>query len=89
MVIRVAEDKKFSKQIVGKTVVSKSGKKFGLVGDLVFEIRTGELIYVVLKDPTSFASSLELEVKDGNTLIPFSSVLAVGDFVVVAEEDIV
>ena len=33
---------------------------------------------------------LELEKnKDGTLLIPFSSVIAVGDFVVVAEEDIV
>ena len=33
-----------SGELLGKTVVSKSGKKFGLLGDLVFESRTGELI---------------------------------------------
>ncbi len=84
------DDKKYSKQLVGKTVVSKSGKKFGLVGDLIFEVRTGELIYLVLKMPTSFAQGLDLEKsKDGDMLIPFSSVIATGDFVVVAEEDII
>ena len=86
----MAEEKKYSKQIIGKTVVSKSGKKFGLVGDLVFEIRTGELIYLVLRDSTPYANQLELEkAKGGDFLIPFSSVIAIGDFVVVAEEDIV
>ena len=86
----MADDKNFSKTLTGKTVVSKSGKKFGVVGDLVFEIRTGELIYLVLKLPTQHASTLDLEKgKNGELLIPFSSIIAVGDFVVVAEEDMV
>ncbi|MBU4492836.1 MAG: PRC-barrel domain-containing protein, partial [Nanoarchaeota archaeon] len=38
------EDKKFSKQLIGKTVVSKTGKRFGEVGDIIFETRSGELI---------------------------------------------
>lgn len=85
-----SKDKIFSKKLIGKTVVSKSGKKFGEVGDLVFEARTGELIYVILSKPTSFASSFELE-KDnsGDFQIPFNAVIAVGDFLVIAEEDIV
>ncbi len=86
----VGEEKKYAKQFVGKTVVSKSGKKFGLVGDLVFEVRTGELIYLVLKMPSPHALSLDLEkAKDGDLLIPFSSVMSTADFVVIAEEDIV
>ncbi len=78
-----------SKNILGRTVVSKSGKKFGEVGDLTFEAKTGELIYIILKNPTPYADSFELE-KDqyGKIKIPFSSVVAVGDYVVVAEEDI-
>jgi len=86
----MAEEKKYSKNLLGKTVVSKSGKKFGIVGDLIFEIRTGELIYLVLKTPTGYALNLDLEkTKDGDLMIPFSSVIASGDFVVVAEEDMV
>ncbi len=84
------EDKKYSKQLLGKTVVSKTGKRFGEVSDIEFETRTGELIQILLKSPTSYCEGLELEKnKDGTLLIPFSSVIAVGDFVVVAEEDIV
>jgi len=84
------EDKKFSKQLIGKTVVSKTGKRFGEVGDIIFETRSGELIHMVLKNPTSYTQKLELEKdKEGNILIPFSAVIAVGDFMVIAEEDII
>ncbi len=84
------EDKKFSKQLIGKTVVSKTGKRFGEVGDIIFETRSGELIHIVLKSPTAYTEKLELEKdKENNILIPYSAVIAVGDFLVVAEEDII
>ncbi len=84
------EEKKYSKQIMGKTVVTKSGKRFGEVGNMTFETRTGELIQIILKNPTSYTEGLDLEKnEDGQMMIPFSAVIAVGDFVVVAEEDIV
>jgi sporulation protein YlmC with PRC-barrel domain len=88
--IKEKSDRIFSKNILGKTVVSKAGKKFGEVGDIVFETKNGELIYVILKNSTSYASQFELE-KDsnGNYQVPFNAVIAVGDFVVVAEEDII
>ncbi len=84
------EDKKFSKQILGKTVVSKTGKRFGEVGDVVFETSSGELIHMVLQNPTGYCEKLDLErTKAGEILIPFSAVIAIGDFMVVAEEDII
>ena len=86
----MAEEKRFSKKILGKTVVSKAGKRFGDVGDIIFESRTGELIHMVLGNPTTHTEKLELEKdSDGSILIPFSAVIAVGDFMVVDEEDIV
>ena len=84
------EDKRFSKELLGKTVVSKTGKRFGEVGDIIFETKSGELIHMVLKNPTSYTEKLELEKdKQGNILIPFSAVIAIGDFMVIAEEDII
>ena len=87
----MAEDEKtYSKEILGKTVVTKAGKKFGEVGNISFETRTGELMQIVLKNPTNYTEGLDLEKDpDGNMMIPFSAVIAVGDFVVVSEEDIV
>ena len=84
------DDKKHSKHIVGKRVVSKTGKIFGDVSNLTFEVKSGELLHLVLRNPTGYCEGLELErTKNGEVMIPFSSVLALGDFVVVAEEDII
>ena len=84
------EDRKYSKQLLGKTIVSKTGKKFGIVGDIEFEMRTGEIIYVLLKNPTGYCEGLELEKNEENLLqVPFSSVIAVGDYIVISEEDLV
>ncbi len=84
------EEKRFSKELIGKTIVSKSGKRFGEVGDIVFEVRSGELIHVVLVNPTIYTEKLELEKdKNNNILVPFSAVIAIGDFLVIAEEDII
>lgn len=84
------EEKRFSKQLIGKTIVSKAGKRFGEVGDLIFETRSGELIHMVVNSPTSYTEKLDLEKdKNGKILIPFSAVIAIGDFMVIAEEDII
>ncbi|MCC7574719.1 PRC-barrel domain-containing protein [Candidatus Woesearchaeota archaeon] len=84
------DEKKYSKQLIGKTVVSKTGKRFGEVGDIVFETSSGELIHIVLINQTPYSKKLELERnKEGDSLIPFSAVIAIGDFMVVAEEDII
>jgi len=83
-------EKKYSRQLIGRTVVSKTGKRFGEVGDISFETRTGELLQIILRNPTGYTEGLELERSSkGELLIPFSSVMAIGDFVVVAEEDII
>ncbi len=84
------EDKKFSKKLMGRTIVSKTGKRFGEVGDIIFETRSGELIHLVVDKPTTYTEKLQLEKnKNGEILIPFSAVIAVGDFIVVAEEEII
>lgn len=83
-------EKIFAKQLLGKTVVSKAGKKFGEVGDIIFETRSGELIHLVLANPTSYADKIDLEKdKNGTILLPFSAVIAMGDFLVIAEEEII
>ncbi|MBT3397399.1 hypothetical protein HOA55_00120 [archaeon] len=82
-------DKKPFKALLGKQIVTKEGKKLGVVKDITFEARTGELIHLVLKDLTTYTSNLSLErTKDREALVPYNSVIAVGDFIVVSEEDL-
>ncbi|MBT3582804.1 hypothetical protein HN510_03215, partial [Candidatus Woesearchaeota archaeon] len=52
--------------------------------------RTGEVIYILLSNATEFAANLNLETsKNGDLMVPFSSVLSTGDFVIISEEDII
>ena len=82
-------DKKPFKSLCRKQVVTKDGKKLGIVKDVTFETRTGELIHIILKDLTSYTANLSLErTKEGEALVPHNAVMAIGDFVVVSEEDL-
>jgi sporulation protein YlmC with PRC-barrel domain len=86
----MAIDKKPFKEIIGRLVVTKEGKRLGMVKDITFETKTGELIQLVLKDATPYARNLNLEVSSArDTLVPYNSIIAIGDFVVISEEDLV
>lgn len=84
-------DKIRGKNIVGKVIVSEeTGRKFGIVGDVNFITESGELMNVIIAEPTKQAMELQLTEDDkGRLLIPFSAIKSVGDFVIIAEKDIV
>lgn len=84
-------DKLRAKNLVGKTIVSEdTGRKFGVVGDINFITESGELMNIVVSEPTKQALELKLSEDDkGRLLIPFSAVRSVGDFIIIAEKDIV
>jgi len=85
----MAIEKRPHKEILTKQVVTKEGKKLGSVKDITFETRTGELIHIVLKDISDYSNQLNLEKsQQGEILIPYNSIIAIGDFVVVSEEDL-
>ena len=78
------------KSLVGKMIVTKEGKRLGFVKDITFETKTGELISVVVKDTTPYTRNLNLEkTSSSELLIPYNSIIAIGDFVIVSEEDLV
>lgn len=85
----MAIDKKTLKELLNKLVVTKEGKRLGMIQDITFETRTGELIHIVVKDPTPYTRSINLEkTEQSETLIPYNAIIAIGDFVVVSEEDL-
>ena len=76
--------------ILGKMIVTKEGKRLGFVKDVTFETKSGELINLVIKDSTPYTRNLNLETTSENEfLIPYSAIIAIGDFVVVSEEDLI
>lgn len=85
----MALDKKPLREVVGRLVVTKEGKRLGMVKDVTFETRTGELIQLLLKDHTPYTRNLNLEISNQKELIiPYNAIVAIGDFVVVSEEDL-
>lgn len=76
--------------LLGKMIVTKEGKRLGFVRDITFETRSGELINIVIKDSTPYTRSLNLEkTPSSDQLIPYSAIIAIGDFVIVSEEDLI
>ncbi len=83
-------DKSHFSLILGKLIVTKEGKRLGFVKDITFETLSGELINLVVKDATTYTKHLNLErLNSGELLIPYSAIIAVGDFVIVSEEDLI
>lgn len=85
------EERIKSKDLIGKVLISEeTGKKFGVISDIDYVTESGELINLVLSEITDHTKKLNLSHDDKNRLlIPFSAVRSVGDFVIVAEKDIV
>lgn len=83
-------DKNPFSTITGKMIVTKEGKRLGFVKDILFETKSGELINLVIKDSTAYVKNLNLETTGSNELlIPYSAIIAIGDFIVVSEEDLI
>ncbi|HJZ19278.1 MAG TPA: PRC-barrel domain-containing protein [Candidatus Nanoarchaeia archaeon] len=76
--------------ILGKMIVTKEGKRLGFVKDVTFETSSGEIIHLIVKDATPYTRNLNLE-KAGSSeiLIPYNSIIAIGDFVIISEEDLI
>ena len=79
-----SKEKILSKKLLEKVVVSKSGKKFGEVGDLIFDTKTGEILDFTIINPTKYVKDVSLEKDTNGDFL----VIAIGDFVVISEEDI-
>ena len=76
--------------MIGKIIVTKEGKRLGFVKDTLFETRSGELINLVVKDATLYTRNLNLErTNSKELLIPYSAIIAMGDFLIVSEEDLI
>ncbi|MEM5836152.1 MAG: PRC-barrel domain-containing protein [Candidatus Aenigmatarchaeota archaeon] len=85
----MVETKIKAADIIGKTIISEeTGRKFGVVGNIDFVTESGELLNIVVEQPTRYLLDLNPKTDEkGRTLIPFSAVKSVGDFVVVSENE--
>ncbi|MEK6909653.1 MAG: PRC-barrel domain-containing protein [Candidatus Aenigmatarchaeota archaeon] len=77
--------------VVGKTIISEeTGRKFGIVTNVDFVTESGELMNIVVDQPTKHLTDLNLKTDDkGRMLVPFSSVKSIGDFVIISENELI
>ncbi|OYT34552.1 MAG: hypothetical protein B6U87_01890 [Candidatus Aenigmarchaeota archaeon ex4484_52] len=77
-------------ELAGKTIISdETGRNFGKVGDISFICDTGELMNVIVKEPTQMAKEKQLQQDEHERLlIPFAAIKSVGDFVIISEKEI-
>ena len=76
--------KVFSGSIVGKEIVNIVGAVLGELENVIFEVQTGKLVDLVVK-PDSGLNRTKYREEGKFVLIPFSSVVAVKDYIVVDE----
>ena len=77
--------------IVGETIISEeTGRKFGVVSNIDFITESGELLNLIVEQPTKHLADLNLKSDGkGRLLVPFSAVKSVGDFVIVSENELI
>lgn len=76
--------------LIGKMIVTKEGKRLGFVKDITFETNSGELINIILKDPTPYTRNLNLEkISTNELLVPYSAIISISDFIIISEEDLI
>jgi len=86
----MAEQRVRAADVVGKTIISEeTGRKFGVASNIDFVTESGELLNIIVEQPTKHLADLNLKNDEkGRLLIPFSSVKSVGDFIIVSENEL-
>lgn len=87
----MAETRVRAADVVGKTIISEeTGRKFGIVSNIDFITESGELLNIIVEQPTKHLGDLNLKADEkGRMLIPFSAVKSIGDFVIVSENELI
>lgn len=74
--------KVLAKSLSNKRVMLTDGSELGFISNVIMDIRTGELIYLVVK-PTSMVDTSKYQTQDDYVLIPFAAVRAAKDYAIV------
>ena len=72
-----------AEQLIGKKVVTNDGFELGRFLDIELNELTGKLVSLILEPNNDNAYVKKLDVKDGKLKVPYTSVLAVNDFIII------
>jgi sporulation protein YlmC with PRC-barrel domain len=76
--------KVFSGSIAGKEIVNIDGMVLGELEDMILEVQTGKLVDLLVK-PDKELNRMKYREDGRFVLIPFSSVVAIKDYIVIDE----
>lgn len=76
-----------AKQVTGKKIITNEGEDFGRVVDLRINEVTGQITDLIV-DPNPDNNVSKLRKEKNNVLLPFSSVIAVGDYIIIDKRHI-
>ncbi|MFH0986552.1 MAG: PRC-barrel domain-containing protein [Candidatus Micrarchaeota archaeon] len=79
--------KKFAiaKQLGGKRIITNKGEEIGRLSDITIDERSGKIESFLVETSNVSKISKDLMKKDGLAVVPFKSVFAVSDVIVVDE----
>jgi sporulation protein YlmC with PRC-barrel domain len=72
------------RELIGKKIITNKGEELGVLGDIVIDERTGQLQNLVVQPNMENRMARQLGEK-GNIQIPYKSVFAVSQMIVVDE----
>ncbi len=78
-----------ARQLSGKRLVTNEGENFGMVVDLEVNEVTGKLESLVIESNPDSMTASKMRKEDGMLRIPYESVLAVGDFIIVDKRNMI
>lgn len=86
----MVEQKVKAGDVIGKMIVSEeTGRKFGVVSNVEFVVESGELLNIIVEEPTKYLQELNPKTDEkGRAIIPFTAVKSIGDFVVISESEL-
>jgi sporulation protein YlmC with PRC-barrel domain len=76
--------KVFSGSIAGKEIVNIDGMVLGKLEDMILEVQTGKLVDLLVK-PDKELNRMKYREDGRFVLIPFASVVAIKDYIVIDE----
>jgi sporulation protein YlmC with PRC-barrel domain len=71
-----------AKQLAGKILVSNDGEGIGRLVDLTINEVTGKIVSIVAEPNPDSATARKMKKEDGLLVVPYSAVLAVGDYII-------
>ena len=77
-----------ARQLSQKKVITNDGEDFGRLGDVNVNEVTGKIEVLIIEPNPDNALAGKMRKEDGMILVPYESVLAVGDYVIIEKRNV-